>query len=98
MTIHTGRTLDAHTAHSYSLTISSGWVNNGTYLACSSSVTFVGADTGNTIKSGGSNFYKILINGPGSWTPVTNPITVSSTVVVASGTLTLTAGSTMTVL
>lgn len=90
-------TLDANGTGNYALTLSSGWVNQGTYIARSSSVTFNGGTSGNTIKSGASNFYKIFVNGSGSWIPVSDALTISSTVVVGAGTFSLTAGSSLTV-
>jgi len=78
-------TLDVSGSH-YAITVSSGWSNAGTFTMQNGSVTFNGSTSGNTIVTGGRNFYNLRFNGPGLWKQITNQMTVSSNVYVDDGT------------
>jgi|GEM_PF-4576455 len=92
-----GHSLDANTISNFPLTISQSWTNSGTYIARASSVTLNGSNVGLSIISGNSPFYKLAVTGSGSWQTSTNPLTISSTVVLSGGTFLIASGSTMTV-
>lgn len=97
LTNSSGHTLDVGAAGQYALTVSSSWVNFGSFQAQSGSVTLSGSATGLAINPGSSPFYKLAVSGSGSWYTATNPVTVSSDVRVNAGTLGVAAGSSMTV-
>jgi fibronectin-binding autotransporter adhesin len=97
LTNGTGHLLDANSLGNFAITVSSSWVNSGTYIARTSSVSFNGSGSGLTINPGISSFYALAITGPGSWSTVSNPITISSAALISAGTLTITGGSSVTI-
>lgn len=87
LTINAG-TLDARTGVNSGISLGGDWLNTGgTYLARNSSVTLSGSNAHRRIRSNGSPFWKLLVSGPGEWSTDTNPVTVSSTILVNAGTL-----------
>ena len=86
---------------STTLTVTGGWVNNGTFTAGTSTVNFNATSTGKTIAgllSGTSSFYNLTFNGSGGgWSFTSNPsVSVTNNLTITLGTLTSTSG-TMTV-
>lgn len=74
------------TATTNNLDVYGNWTNNGTYTANTGSVSFVGANAGNTISNASpTTFYNLILNK-------TNPITNSSGIIQVSNNLTFTAG------
>lgn len=82
-------------ASNFALTIGGSWANAGTFTARSSSVTFNGSAANSHITTNNSAFYNLRFNGTGSWSPLTNAITVSSNVMIDGGTFNV-AGTSLT--
>lgn len=82
----------------YDINIGGSWANSGTFTCQSGIVTFDSTDTGETIDSGGDNFYAIVFNNSGGgWTIQTNNITATNFTITSANTFVLDSGRTATV-
>ncbi|TAD88221.1 MAG: hypothetical protein EAY75_05520, partial [Bacteroidetes bacterium] len=74
------------TSNTFNLDVNRNWVNNGTFTANLGTVSFVGAGSGHTITTNGTNaFNNVVINK-------TNGITFSTGISEVNGTMTFTNG------
>ncbi len=91
-------TLDTNVASSFGISVGGEWLNiSGTFAANSCTVTWTGAGSNLRIQSNGNPFNKMTFSGSGSWQTDTDPVTASGVMTINSGTLTVAAGSSMTV-
>ncbi len=97
MTITSG-TLDTKSGSNFGISVGSEWLNsNGTFTVNNSTVTWTGAGSNLRIQSNNFPFFRMYFTGPGSWQTDTDPVTISSHVIINNGTLAVAAGSTMTI-
>jgi len=96
LTNDSGHTLNV-SGSNYAITVSSSWLNSGTFVAQAGSVTFTGATSGFTMDNGGSPMHRLVIQGSGQFLTSGAPLTLSSAVWINAGTLVVAAGSSMTV-
>ncbi|MFA5975688.1 MAG: hypothetical protein WC859_05915, partial [Elusimicrobiota bacterium] len=82
----TNGTLDT-SASNFNLAVAKTWLNNGgIFVANTSTVTFNGSTTNQTITSRGQAFNNVTFNGTGSWI-LQDSMTVTSTMTLTAGTL-----------
>jgi len=102
MTLTGSLTLTAGTlntsAGNLGISVDNEWLNTGgTFIANSSTITWTGAGSNLRIRPNTSNFFRMYFIGSGSWQTDTNPVTISSHVIINAGTLSVLSGSTMTI-
>jgi len=84
----TGGILDPSSVNNFTIGVSSSWLNTGgVFLPQVSTVSFVGTTAGLFIKSNGSNFANVLVNGAGGYWTMLDSMTLTSTMTITGGTL-----------
>src|SRR5207302_6637215 len=75
-------------ANNYTIGVSYNWVNTGgIFTANASTVSFNGTTAGHTIKSNGSPFGNVQVNGAGGYWTLIDSMTLTSTMTLTAGTL-----------
>jgi len=92
----TGHTFDP-SASNFNITLADNWINHGTYVMRTASVTFNGSTADDRIDTSNSPIYLLQIVGTGSWMTEGGPVTVSNNFVISRGTFTVAGGSSLTV-
>lgn len=95
LTIGANDTFDVNTPTSYDITVFSHWTNNNVFNARSGEVIFAATTTGRNINTGSSGaFYDLTFNGVGgAWSFAQTTLTVGNDFTIATGTVTLTIGT-----
>jgi|GEM_PF-3776110 len=75
------------TATTGAFSVGGSWANAGSFSANSSTVTFNGTTSGQTIASNASSFANLQITGAGGFWTLSDPLTVVSTLTLTNGTL-----------
>jgi len=76
------------------LNVAGNWANSGTFTPNTATVTFNGSSKDATITSGGSSFYNLTINAPGStYVLASNALTITGNLTITDGTLDVSSGN-----
>ena len=88
VTIGADDTLDANGSNT--ITVYGDWANNHTFTPSTGTVAFAATTSGKTVNNNSSGFYNLTFNGVGgSWSFLTNTISVNHNFTAATGTVTL---------
>ncbi len=79
--------LDANNAQNFSLDVKGDWVNSGTFSARSGTVTLSGTSD-QSVTTGGSGFYNLVINNSAAQVSLNDDLTVSNGITLTDGAIT----------
>lgn len=92
LTIAANTTLDVSAAQNYALTVKGNFLNSGTFLAQSGTVTLNGS-TNQSLTTNGNSFYNLVVNNSATQISLNDDVTITNILTLTDGVITTGAGN-----